>query len=456
MLRSMFFVAALCSGLVAQQADPRPNVVVIVTDDQRDDQLGCVGHEFLQTPALDALAERSVRFSNAFVTTAICAASRASILTGAWEGTHGYTFGTPPLSAESTDRAWPQLLRDAGYRTGFVGKWGVRTQPGVAKKMWNSFQPMRAPYLKKQPDGSVRHLTEMAAERAVGFLRKAAAGKEPFCLMLCFNAPHAEDPNKLQYIPPPDLADLYADVTVPPPPLASPEFFASLPEFQQKSMNRKRWFWRFDTEAKYQKMVKNYWAMITGIDQAVARVVAELDALGEADNTVVVFTSDNGYFLGERGFAGKWTIHEPSIRVPLLVCDPRLDPSRRGVVADQVALNVDLAPTILDLVGLAGAEDYQGASLLPLLEGQPPTDWRQDFFYEHRFDNREIAKSEGVRGRRWVFSRYYEQQPVYEELYDLVADPLQQDNLAGSPDHAGQLARMRARCDELREQYVAR
>lgn len=456
MLRWMLVVVALLSGSVAQRSDERPNVVVIVTDDQRDDQLGCAGHEFLQTPALDALAERSVRFSNAFVTTAICAASRASILTGAWEGTHGYTFGTPPLRAALTDRAWPQLLRDAGYRTGFVGKWGVRTQPGVAKKMWGSFQPMRAPYLKKQPDGSARHLTEMAAERAVGFLREAAADDAPFCLMLCFNAPHAEDPNELQYIPPPGLADLYADVVVPPPPLASPEFFASLPGFQQESMNRKRWYWRFDTEAKYQRMVKNYWAMITGIDQAVARVVAALDELGKTDDTVLVFTSDNGYFLGERGFAGKWTIHEPSIRVPLLVCDPRLDESRRGMVVDQVALNVDLAPTILDLVGLGGGEDYQGASLVPLLEGEFLAEWRQDFFYEHRFDNREIAKSEGVRGRRWVYSRYYERQPVYEELYDLAADPLQQHNLAGRPDHAGQLARMRSRCDELRQRYVAR
>jgi len=451
MCRVTLAVVASLSIALAQQPATRPNLLVIVTDDQRADQLGCAGHRFVQTPQIDALARRGVRFTNAFVTTAICAASRASILTGTWEGTHGYTFGTPPLGAEFADQAWPQLLRRSGYRTGFVGKWGVRTQPRAAAAMWDLFQPMRAPYLKKQPDGSTRHLTDVAADRAIAFLRGGPTDAAPFCLMLCFNAPHAEDANELQYIPPPNLAGLYSDVTVPPPPSSEPAFFAALPGFQQESMNRKRWRWRFDTEAKYQRMVKNYWAMITGIDRAVGRVLAELQALGKAENTVVLFTSDNGYFLGERGFAGKWTIHEPSIRVPLIVHDPR-PAATHGAIVEQLVLNVDLAPTILDLAGLTAPETYQGRNLSPLLAGQRPP-WRQDFFYEHLFDNREIAKSEGVRARRWVYSRYFEQEPVYEELYDLAADPLQEHNLARRADHAATLMQMRSRCEELRDRY---
>lgn len=429
----------------------RPNILLLLTDDQRADALGSAGHPFLQTPHLDALAARGQRFQNAFVTTPICAASRASILTGAWEGTHHYTFGTPPLAAAWVRDAWPGMLRGAGYRTGFVGKWGVDTAAGATTQLWDSFAPLSPPYLRPTEDGGTAHLTDLTAEAALAFLR-GVDRQQPFCLMVSFNAPHAEDSNPEQYIPPPSLRGLYRDAVVDPPPLSDPAFFAGLPPFQQRSLNRIRWRWRFDSPAKHARMVRDYCAMITGVDRAVGRLLDELQARGLADDTVVLFTSDNGCFLGERGFAGKWTVHEPSIRVPLLVHDPRvtwpIDPTPA-----QMALNVDLAPTLLALAGLAAPASCQGQSLLPLLRGETPA-WRQDFFVEHRFDHPDIPKHEGVRGGRWVYTRWFEQEPLHEELYDLAADPQEARNLADDPAHAATLAELRRRCDELRGRYL--
>ncbi|MCA8978334.1 MAG: sulfatase [Planctomycetes bacterium] len=440
-------VLAIASIVAAQRA---PNLVLLLTDDQRHDAMACAGHPFLQTPHIDSLAHRGVRFVDCFVTTPICAASRASILTGTWERTHGYTFGKPPLSAATARDAWPMLLRAAGYRTGFVGKWGVRNEAAVTDAMWDSFHSMAPPYLKAEKGGGTRHLTDLAAERAIEFLREGDRA-QPFCLMVSFNAPHAEDSNPAQYIPPPSLRGLYDEVEIPVPALADAEFFAALPEFQRRSLNRVRWGWRFDTEAKRVRMVRDYCAMITGVDRAVGRILDELHAISAADETIVVFTSDNGCFLGERGFAGKWTIHEESIRVPLIVHDPR-PTARPAATLGQMVLNVDLAPTLLAFAGIEIPASYQGSSLVPLLRGETPK-WREDFFCEHLFDHPQIPKHEGVRGRRWVYTRYFEQDPVYEELYDLGADPQQRNNLAKEPAHAGELTRMRDRCDELRDRY---
>jgi len=448
MFRFVLVLLLVGGGIVVAQR--APNLVLIVTDDQRADGLGCAGHPFVQTPHIDALAQRGVRFVNGFVTTPICAASRASILTGTWEGTHRCTFGTPPLDPALARDAWPRLLRSAGYRTGFVGKWGVRTTPEARDAMWDSFRGLRAPYLRTGDGGEMRHLTEITVDHAIEFVRGVTA-ERPFCLLLSFNAPHAEDSNPAQYIPAPSLRQLYDDVTVPTPALSDAAFFDSLPAFQRESLNRIRWHWRFDTVAKRERMVRDYCAMITGVDRAVGRLLDELHAVGVAEDTVVLFTSDNGCFLGERGFAGKWTIHEPSIRVPMIVHDPRgAQPDNR--VLDPIVLNVDLAPTLLDLAGVAIPESCQGRSLVPLLQGEQPT-WREDFFCEHLFEHEDIAKNEGVRSRQWAYTRYFEQQPVFEELYDLVADPTQRVNLAADPEHIETLESMRLRCDELKLHY---
>jgi len=441
---------ALRGELDAWWPGRQPNLLVVVTDDQRFDQLGCEGHPVLKTPVMDRLAIEGVRFKNSFVTTSICAASRASLMTSRREGSHGYTFGKPAMGPALADETYFARLKGAGYRTGFVGKWGVKFERGVMDGHLDTYRPMSPPYLRPKDGEDARHLTDRTADEAIRFI-SLGAEDEPFCLTLSFNAPHAEDPHPDQFIPPRDLAELYSDAEVAVPPLSDPAVFDALPEFMRTSLNRERWGWRFDSREKQVKRTLDYWRMISGVDRAMGRVLDALEEEGIADETVVVFTSDNGYFLGERGFAGKWLIYEESVRVPLIVYDPRVAKERRGRVVEEMVLNLDLAPTLLALAGVEAPAGYEGESLLPLLSGNP-SEWRTDFLYEHRFAHKTIPQSEGVREGRFVYARYYEEEPVYEQLFDLKADPLQLKNLA-EPRHqqafGAELTRLRARCDEL-------
>jgi len=432
----------------------RPNIIFFLSDDHRNDLMGCAGHPILKTSTMDRLARQGVRFENMFVTTSICAASRASLFTGLYERTHKFTFRTPPIAAKYCDASYPASLREAGYRTGFVGKFGVSVPRDRLAKMFDYHRPLgRNPYFKKLPDGSRRHVSEIIGDHAIEFLRQQKAGT-PFCLSVSFNAPHAEDGDKENHYPWPRTVDgLYENLTVPPPHLSDPAVFESQPEFLKKSLNRQRWFWRWDTPEKYLKNVKGYFRMISGVDQVMGRVLDELKKLGLADNTVVIFSGDNGYYLGSRGFAGKWSHYEESLRVPLIICDPRLPQVQRGMVVQHTVLNVDIAPTIVALAGLVVPTLHQGRSLTPLVQGKAVPDWRTDFFCEHLFDHGAIPKWEGVRAQQWVYARYFEQSPPYEFLHDLKADPGQLKNLAFDPAFANVLDRMRRRCNELRDQY---
>ena len=433
-------ILALASITIAQ--DKPRNLLLVVTDDQRFDQMGCADHPVLQTPAMDALAKRGVLFTNSFVTTAICAASRASIMTGRREGLHGYTFGKPPMPQSLADDTYFAQLKRAGYATGFIGKWGVRFEKGVLNGAIDYRQTPGQPYLKNDRP----HLTSVVADKAIEFVAKQS-NDQPFCLTVSFHAPHAQDGHKDQFIPPPELANLYADAKVPPPPLAQTGFDV-LPNFLKESMGRHRWAWRFDERQKQIRRTKDYWRMITGVDQALARIILSLRENGFEDNTVIVFTSDNGYFLGERGLAGKWLIYEESIRVPLIIVDPNQPSERRGVTNDEIVLNTDIAPTLLELAGVKPPTGYDGRSVMPLVMGRE-VEWRSDFLYEHRFDNKDIPKSQGVRGERWVYARFDEQEPIYEQLFDLQTDPEELRNLATNPKFAAVLKQQRDRCDEL-------
>lgn len=441
------------AGCAEETVDP-PNVLFIITDDQRFDMMGNV-NPMLHTPTMDRLAKEGVRFENAFVTTAICAASRASLLAGVVERTHRFTFRTPPLSSAFTNNSYPALMRRVGYRTAHIGKFGVQIEDGAADSMFSVFEPLnRNPYFKQQDDGSQRHVTDITADQAIEFIKSTPEGT-PFALTMSFNAPHAEDNDERQYIWPAAMDTLYQDLVLEPPPLSDPGFHEGLPMFLRNpdiNMNRFRWFWRFDTPEKTQHMTRGYFRMISGVDAAIGRVLETLDNLQLASNTVIILMGDNGYFLGERGYAGKWLPHEPSIRVPLLLFDPR-KPDYAGQRPSVMALNIDIAPTLLDIAGVAVPESMQGQSLLPVLNEQSPHDWRTDFFVEHLMDHVQIVKHEGVRGQRFKYARYFELDPVYEELYDLQNDPLETNNLIEDPGFADVLERLRARTDELRDAY---
>ncbi|MDE0769841.1 MAG: sulfatase [Opitutaceae bacterium] len=432
-------------------SNERPNVLFFLIDDQRNDTLGCAGHPIVKTPNVDRLAEQGVRFENAFVTTAICAASRASIFTGLHERTHGYTFGKPPVVEKYLSNGYPALFKQAGYRTGFVGKYGIKPKQTQYFDAYEEIQG--SPYHHKQADGSVRHETELSGDFAVNFIEES---KGPFCLSVSFNASHADDGNHVPgvgHFPWPKAVDgMYDDVEIANPRLGDPNVRESLPEFfGEGSMNRQRWYWRWDTPEKYDTNIRAYYRMLSGIDNTIGRVVRALEAKGIADNTIIVYMGDNGYMMGDRGMAGKWNHFEQSLRVPLVIYDPRVKQKKAFRTESEVVLNIDLAPTFLEAAGIEAPTHYQGRSLLSMVKGKKARNWRDDFFCEHLMERADIPKYEGVRGERYVYARYFEHD--YEFLHDLKADPDQLVNYANNPEYQRVLAKMRARCDELRDEY---
>lgn len=453
-LPALAIFSLVSTDVAAQDAAARPNVLVLLTDDQRFDMLGCAGNRIIQTPAIDTLARNGTRFANAFVTTSICPTSRASIFTGLHERTHGYSFGTKPLAERHVLQSYPALLKKAGYRVGFVGKFCVGVPKGMTAVMFDSFIPLpRSPHFRKQADGTEKHFLDVEADRAIDFLDTLKPG-QPFCLSVSFNAPHAEDSDPRQFIWPRSCDGLYADAVFPVPKSMADDFFRAQPRFLRESESRVRFHWRFDEPKKYQDMVRGYYRLITGIDRAIGRIMAALKNRGLAENTIIIFLSDNGFFLGERGFADKWYIYEYSIRIPLIIADPRLPRQRRGKTSEHMALNIDIAPTILELAGGKPARNMQGRSLAPLLRGDAAADWRTDFFYEHLFVRKNIPRSEGVRNERFSYVRWIDQKPLVEELYDHRADFEQTKNLIDDARFRDALERLRRRTGELRERYL--
>lgn len=235
------------------------------------------------------------------------------------------------------------------------------------------------------------------------------------------------------------LDGLYENIVMPAPLLSDESIFEALPSFLKQSLNRDRYFWRWDTDEKYQKNMKAYLRMITGIDTAVGRVMDELNNLNLADNTIIIYTADNGYYMGNRGFAGKWSHYAESMRIPMIIFDPRVTPLNKGTTSNEMALNVDIASTLLDLAEIQRPHNYQGHSLLPIINGNNPLTWRNDFFSEHLMNHQGIPKWEGVRTQEFVHAKYFQQEPAYEFLHDLTVDPNQLINYADNPIYKEQL-----------------
>ncbi len=428
-------------------AKRQPNIIMLVTDDHRADAMGCAGNPIIQTPNMDDLAAGGARFTNAFVTTSICASSRASIFTGQWTRRHGIIDFATHFSEEALAETYPMLLSQAGYRIGFIGKYGVgpkRDLPIDKYDYWKGF-PGQGRYENKDENGNYKHLTQIMGEQAIEFLQGCSADRH-FCLSISFKAPHVQDSDPRQFIYDRAYSDLYKDIAIPTPETAHPRYFEALPEFLRNSEARRRWNIRFPNNEKFQESVRSYYRLITGVDVVIGKIRDQLKQLNLDDNTVIMLIGDNGFYLGEYGLAGKWFPHELSIRVPLLVYDPRADSKHRGLTLDQMALNVDIAPTILELANLPIPEQMQGRSLVPLLKGRKPR-WRTEFFYEHPFVHKTIARSEALRTKRYKYTRYIDYD--YEELYDLENDPAETINLAKDEKYKKTLNSLRKRCNEL-------
>jgi len=436
---------ACCQLLPAAEGQPM-NVLVLYADDWRHDTLGVAGHPIVQTPRLDQLASQGMRFTHNCVTTSICGVSRATLLTGQWMSRHGNrafgSFKTP------WSQTYPALLRKKGFYVGHVGKWHNGSFPAEQFDFGRSYN---SGHWMKLPDGTKIHVTQRNERDALEFLRLRDSDK-PFCLTVAFSAVHAEDHNPLQFMPQPESMKLYKEVQVPVPPNATDASFQRLPTFiaNEKNEARNRWHWRFDTPEKYQSMMKGYFRMVTEVDASCGRIVDELETQGVLENTLVLFTTDNGYFHSEHGIAGKWYPHQESIRVPLIVRDPRMANAKQGETNDQLTLSVDLAPTILQAAGIKALPSMQGQDISPLYLAERKPHWRSEFFYEHPTIGSVsfIPASEALVTKQWKY--FYWPDFQREQLFDLRNDPREEHDLATDPPHANRLAAMRARFAELR------
>ena len=450
-----FSYNAFCQSMAPIRAKgKKPNIIFILTDDQRWDALGYAGNKWATTPQMDELARSGTYFKHAISTTPICAASRASIISGLYERTHKYTFETGPIRDEYMQDAYPRLLQKAGYHTGFFGKFGVKYDN--LKLMFdvvddydrNGKYTDRRGYFYKKINGDTVHLTRFTGQQGLDFIQDAPTDK-PFCLQLSFSAPHAHDNAPDQYFWQPETDHLYKNVSMPLAEMADDKYFNELPEKVKSGFNRLRWTWRFDTPEKYQHSLKGYYRMIAGVDMEIAKIRSLLKRKGLDDNTIIILMGDNGYFLGERQLAGKWLMYEQSVRVPLIVYDPR---AKKHFDSNEQALNVDVPATILDAAGIKQPATWHGKSLLPLASGTTQKLDRDTVLIEHLWEFENIPPSEGVRTNDWKYFRYVnDKSPEY--LYNLKSDPKETSNLAKDKKYSMVLNALRAKCYKLITKY---
>jgi arylsulfatase A-like enzyme len=435
-----------------------PNLLFILTDDQRWNTLRCMGDTNIVTPHIDRLAQQGVLFQNHFVTTSICCCSRASIFSGQYMRRHGIDGFTQPFTSAQWAETYPAMLRQRGYRTGFIGKFGVGNDAAVMAMRdkfdyWKGVPGQGGEYFIDPKDPNRTHETAKFGQDALEFLGSNPTNQR-FCLSLSFTAPHARDamPHLEQYQPDDRDLSLYADVLIPEPATDNLDYFAKLPKSVQNSEGHRRWLWRFDTPEHYEISVKNYYRLISGIDREIGRMLAALKQRGFASNTVVIYSSDNGYFLGDRQLSDKFFMYEEGLRDPLIICDPREPAANRGRRETAMTLNIDFAPTMLALAGVTPPARMQGRSLVPLVQNQHPADWRTDFFYEHHTFPDLIPASEGVRTERYAYIRWINEKPLVEELFDLNRDQLEGHNLAAEPRYAETLTQLRGKWKKYCEQ----
>jgi N-acetylglucosamine-6-sulfatase len=414
----------LCAG-AALAADPT-NVLVIITDDQRFDALGFVQREqgerarfpFFQTPHLDRLASTGVSFRNAFVTHSLCSPSRASMLSGQPTHAHEVRDNRTPFRSPDT---WPFALRDAGYMTGYFGKWHMGTQPdrpgftevftfidqGVYPNAEFFHNGVRTP-----TEGWVDDVT---TTRAIDFIQRQR--RQPFAMVVGYKSPH--DVRE----PPPRHASLYADARI-----AEPRSFHDHPPFRPPH-HAPVWNPQIPDYL-------NYFRCLQGVDDNVGRLLDALDAAGIADRTLVVYVSDNGYYLREHGLGDKRTAYEESIRIPLLMRLPGVQ--RTSGQVDAMALNLDLPATILEAAGVPLTWDQAGRSLLPWLRGETPSDWRHEFLYENYQDADYPTVTFDVIALRTESAKLveYPGRPEWNQVFDLKTDPDEVRNLIHEPGAA--------------------
>jgi arylsulfatase A-like enzyme len=447
----------MAPALAAQGASRRPNLVFFLGEGQRADALSIAGHPLLKTPNHDRIGREGMRFTNAFCTNALCAPARATALTGLYSRSSG------ALSNEKLNTPLPSdiplftdLLKQAGYGVAILGK--VHTRNGVEERNWDYYFGHNSasnnyvnPLFKEGRKGKVGaqqqypnvYPDDLVTDRALSWIDEDR-GDKPFCVLIWFVAPHEP------FFRPRRHLNLYNGVPIPEPVTFNEDLkgYPGKPKSFVDAENKLGTTFTHIACASLEGVAKDYYAGLVAVDENIGRVLDHLEKKKILDDTAVVHSSDHGYFLGEWRLFDKRLMHEPSIRVPLMVRYPKRIPA--GTVRDEMVLDTDLAPTFLDLAGVPVPPHMQGKSILPLAKAKDPA-FRKEWYYEYyEWPNDEkVAPHRGIRTEQYKLIQYV-LDPTEGELYDLKADPGERNNLYGRAEHAALQAQLSARLEALR------
>ncbi|MEC5128711.1 sulfatase-like hydrolase/transferase [Verrucomicrobiales bacterium BCK34] len=516
----LLLLTACCAISTTMAAEkPRPNFVFILTDDQSYGMMGCDGNELTRTPNIDALAGDSVFFDRAYITSAICTPSRISILLSQFERKHGVNFNSgTSVAPEAWEKSYPVVMRKGGYYTGYVGKnhspigeGGYNS--GLMEESFDYFyaghghigfypKDKHEIFHGAKSDTQLEIVTEGVDDflsnehRLEGALRflETRPDDQPFCLSICLNLPHGAGTSTMQMRDSDDdiYKTLYRDQEIPLPEhylaktdITTPKLPANVLKVEERQTG---YDYVDEPDTNIERITRQMQAM-TGIDRLVGRMREKLSAEGLAENTILIFTSDHGLFMGEQGLGGKALCYEKTTHVPLIIHNPMAPESMRGRRSDEFAQSIDIAPTLLDYAGIDIPDTFQGKSLRGLIdeEGAPVHEFifTENLWSTH-FGNPRI---ESVQDKQWKYIRYYANEsfpaskkvqvakemgfpvnkmlyavsdeyiatyrhyaesslagaePIYEELYHLAEDPDELHNVIDDSQHAGQLKRLRA------------
>ncbi len=462
-LLAALFLAFVASGFAA--ATKRPNVLFILTDDQRADAMGIAGHKHLKTPNMDRIGKEGVYFKNTFCTTSLCSPSRASILSGVYAHAHGVTNNFTEYPANF--RSFPMVLQSAGYDTAYIGKWHMgedndQPRPGfnwfVTHKGQGKYFDTEFSFHGKKSEVVKGYYTNVVTDMATDWLKRPRDDK-PWCLMIGHKAPHSF------YFPEQKYEKAFERVRVPYPETAF--MLEDKPTWIQERLHTWHgiygplfeWRKKFPDDSPeavkdFEAMTRAYWATLLSVDDSVGRLYELLKQRGELDNTIIVFMGDNGILNGEHGMVDKRTMHEASIRIPLVVRYPGLTPPAQPKVVEQQVLTVDMAPSLLELCGAGALKDIHGRSWVKLVQ-RGDAAWRTSWMYHYNYEKQfpYTPNVRGVRTNSWKYVRYPHGDGKNDrhmaELYNVEFDPEERHNLIANPKYAAVVTELQTELGKL-------
>lgn len=484
----------------------RPNIIFIMTDDHTTQAMSCYGGNLLQTPNMDRIANEGIRMDNCYATNALSGPSRACILTGKFGHVNGFTDNA--CRFDSTQVTFPKLLQAEGYRTGIVGKWHLISEP-QGFDFWSILTGQEEQGDYYNPDFNENgvaiqekgYATDIITDKALSFIDEATSEGKPYCLMFHHKAPHRN------WMPSPENLGIFNDRVFPEPENLFDDYSsrtqaASSQDMSIASTLKEDWdlkvltreeilaggnrllgvYSRMPEEVqhkwdsvyapriaeyrsgklkgkelvswKYQQYMRDYLATVLSVDQSIGRLLEHLEKNGTLDNTIIVYTSDQGFFLGEHGWFDKRFMYEECQRMPLIIRYPKA--IRPGSTSNAICMNVDFAPTFLDFAGVDIPEDMQGRSLKMVLEneGKTPEDWREAAYY-HYYEypaEHSVKRHYGIRTADFKLIHFYNDIDSWE-MYDEKADPREMNNIYDDPAYSAQRERLTTLLRQIQQEY---